>query len=89
MHGNVTDEEWTIFKEAYQFFAAHCDPPANQDEQAGDWWQETCNAVCAADRRRQGCPLMRHLLFGIFDYLEDKAKAKTEIWRKEKDVQKQ
>jgi hypothetical protein len=37
MHGNVTNEEWQIFKEAYQYFSDHCLPPANQDENAADW----------------------------------------------------
>ena len=27
MHGNVTNEEWQIFKEAYQYFSDHCLPP--------------------------------------------------------------
>lgn len=47
MHGNVTNEEWQIFKEAYQYFSDHCLPPANQDENAVDWW------MSAAQRKKE------------------------------------
>ncbi len=33
----VTSQERRIFREAYNYFSAHCDPPANQDEGAVAW----------------------------------------------------
>ena len=51
MHGNVTNEEWQIFKEAYQFFSDHCLPPANQDECAVDWWMSAAKDVGALDAK--------------------------------------
>lgn len=78
MHGNVTDLEWEIFREAYRFFAAHCDPPANQEETALSWWKQTATDVAAVDNQwKERNSLMRHLLVAIYEYLDDKAKEKT------------
>ena len=77
MHGNVTEEEWQIFKEAYQYFSNHCLPPANQDENAVDWWTEAAKALGALDLKWKDYPLMRCLLLGIYEYMECKAKEKT------------
>ena len=78
MHGNVTNEEYQIFREAYQFFANHCLPPANQDEEAIIWWTRTAAAVNCLNQKWKDYPLMRSLLLGIYEYLEHKAKEKTE-----------
>lgn len=77
MHGTVSNEEWDIFRDAYQFFAAHADPPANQDAHAVDWWTQTAQDVCELDNRWTEIPLMRRLLLGIYEYLDFKAKEKT------------
>lgn len=77
MHGNVTNEEWQIFKEAYQYFSDHCLPPANQDENAVDWWMSAAKDVGELDQKWKDYPLMRSLLLAIYEYLEFKAKEKT------------
>ena len=77
MHGNVTNEEWQIFKEAYQVFSDHCFPPANQDENAVEWWTSMATDVGALDQKWREYPLMRSLLLGIYEYIEFKAKEKT------------
>jgi len=77
MHGNVTNEEWQIFKEAYQYFSDHCLPPANQDENAADWWMSAAKDVGELDQKWKDYPLMRSLLLAIYEYMEFKAKEKT------------
>ena len=77
MHGKVTDQEWEIFKEAYQFFAEFCDPPANQDEACQEWWAASAKAVGALDSKWSEYPLMRSLLLAIYEYIDHKAKEKT------------
>jgi hypothetical protein len=77
MHGNVTNEEWQIFKEAYQYFSDHCLPPANQDENAVDWWMSAAKDVGELDQKWKDYPLMRSLLLAIYEYMEFKAKEKT------------
>lgn len=74
MHGNVTNEEWQVFKEAYQFFSDHCLPPANQDEDAVEWWMSAAKDVGELDAKWKDYPLMRSLLLGIYEYIEFKAK---------------
>ena len=78
MSGDITNEEREIFREAYQYFAAYCTPPANQDEEAVAWWTAAAKDVCTLDHKWQGYPLMRGLLLAIYEYMEHKAKEKTE-----------
>ncbi len=78
MSGDITNEEREIFREAYQYFAAYCTPPANQDEDAVAWWTAAAKDVCTLDHKWQGYPLMRGLLLAIYEYMEHKAKEKTE-----------
>lgn len=77
MHGNVTDEEWRMFRDVYQFFAAHCLPPANQDKDAAAWWTAAAAEVGILDQKWKGHPLPRGLLLAIYDVLDWKAKEKT------------
>lgn len=78
MHGKVTDQEWEIFRQAYLFFAEHCDPPANQDAAALPWWEHTVTDMAAVDNQwKERNPLMRDLLMAIYEYLDYKAKEKT------------
>ena len=77
MHGKVTNEEWEIFKEAYHFFSAHSEPPANQSDEAVAWWMQTAKDVVTVDSKWKEYPLMRSLLLGIYEYLEYKSKEKT------------
>jgi hypothetical protein len=65
MHGNVTNEEWQIFKEAYQYFSDHCLPPANQDENAVDWWMSAAKDVGELDQKWKDYP-MAQMLFPFF-----------------------
>ena len=69
MHGNVTNEEWQIFKEAYQYFSDYCMPPANQDENAADWWMSAAKDVGELDQKWKDYPLMRSLLLAIYEYI--------------------
>ena len=78
MNSDITNEEREIFREAYQYFASHCSPPANQDEDAVAWWTEAATDVCALDQKWKDYPLMRGLLLAIYEYLEHKSKEKTE-----------
>ena len=66
-----------IFKEAYQYFSDHCLPPANQDENAVDWWMSAAKDVGELDQKWKDYPLMRSLLLAIYEYMEFKAKEKT------------
>ena len=77
MHGKVTDQEWEIFKEAYQFFAEFCDPPANQEDDCIAWWTKAAKAIAAVDNKWKDYPLMRGLLLAIYEGIENKAKEKT------------
>ena len=78
MHGKVTDQEWEIFRQAYLFFSEHCDPPANQDEAAVLWWQQTAIDVASLDNQwKERNLLMRSLLVAIYEYLEYKAQEKN------------
>ena len=77
MHGNVTNEEWRIFAAAYQFFEAHCMPPANQDKAAFEWWTSAAIDVGTLDQVWVDYPLMRSLLMAIYEYIEWKAREKT------------
>ena len=51
MNSDITNEEREIFREAYQYFASHCSPPANQDEDAVAWWTAAATDVCALDQK--------------------------------------
>ena len=78
MNSDITNEEQEIFREAYQYFASHCSPPANQDEDAVAWWTAAATDVFALDQKWKDYPLMRGFLLAIYEYLEYKAKEKTE-----------
>ena len=75
MKSNVTQEEWQIFREAYQFFAAHACPPAPAETGAVVWWMNTASDMIKLDQQWKAYPLMRILLMAIYEYLELKAKA--------------
>jgi len=77
MHGSVTDEEWEIFREVYQYFAAHSDPPANQDIDAVTWWTNAATDIGVVDNKWPEHKLMRSLLMAVYEYIEYKAKEKT------------
>ena len=74
MHGRISDEEWDIYREAYQYLAEHIDPPAGQDAKAEAWWMAAAGNAAAVYRRWNGHPLMRCLLAAIYRYLGEKAK---------------
>ena len=77
MHNKMSDEEWEIFSEAYQFLADHINPPARQGAEAEAWWMAAAAHAAAIDRRRQGHPLMRRLLLAIYQYLAEKPKTEN------------
>ena len=78
MNSDITNEEREIFREAYQYFASHCNPPANQDEGVADWWKEAAEEICVLDKKWKEYPLMRGFLMAIYEYMEHKAREKTE-----------
>ena len=77
MTNEVTSMEKRIFREAFEFFARHCCPPANHEENAVDWWTAAAKDVADVDCKWTEYPLMRGLLLAIYEYMEYKAKEKT------------
>ena len=76
MHGRVTDDEWEIFKEAYQYLADRGVPPPSGSPEAAPWWRSAADDALAADRRWNGHPLMRGLLLALFEYLGKRGKTR-------------
>lgn len=77
MPDQVTNQERKIFREAYNYFSAHCDPPANQDEGAVAWWMAAVTDIAPLAQKWKDYPLMQNLLLAIYDYMDFKAKEKT------------
>ena len=77
MHGCVTHQERMIFREAFIFYTAYCNPPSNQSDDAVEWWAEAAREVGALDAKWQEYPLMRSLLIAIYEHMEFKAKEST------------
>lgn len=75
--GCVTHEDRLIFREAFTFFSKYCDPPANQYENAVEWWSDAAQDVGTLDAKWQEYPLMRNLLIAIYEHMEFKAKERT------------
>lgn len=78
MEQTLTSEEREIMRHAFIFLKTHCNPPANSDECAPDWWLQTVQEmgkVCAAWDNH---PLAGHIFLALIDYIEEKAKKKTE-----------
>lgn len=75
--GCVTREDRLIFREAFTFFSKYCDPPANQYENAVEWWSDAARDVGTLDAKWQEYPLMRSLLIAIYEHMEFKAKEST------------
>lgn len=74
----ITPEEKEIMRHAYVFLSTHCNPPANQETCACDWWLQTVQEMGQLSAVWNNHPLMMSLLMAILDYLEGKAKKKTE-----------
>lgn len=75
--GKISGQEREIFAQAYRFFEAHCDPPANQDESAVDWWMTTVQMMGDLSAKWKNHKLMDALLIAVLEYIEYKAKEKT------------
>lgn len=78
MEQNLTPEEREIMRHAFIFLKTHCNPPANSDGCAPDWWLQTVQEmgkVCAAWDNH---PLAGRVFLALIDYIEEKAKKKTE-----------
>ena len=74
----LTSEEREIMRHAFIFLKMHCNPPANSDESAPDWWLQAVQemgSVCAAWNNH---PLAGHIFLALIDYIEEKAKKKSE-----------
>ncbi len=77
MHGKTSEEEWNIFRDAYQYMAEHIDPPGCQGPEAEAWWMAAAADAAAICHRRGGHPLIRTLLAAIYDYLGEKSKRRS------------
>lgn len=77
MHGNVTDQEWEIFRQAFLFFKTFCAPPANQDEHAVTWWSRAAQSVGELSAQWHNHMLMDELLVAIYNYIGHKADKKS------------
>ena len=62
MHGKVNDDEWEIFRDAFRLYAAHCDPPENQAQDAEEWWLSMVKDTSEKAAKWNNHPLMM-LLF--------------------------
>ena len=78
MHGNVSDKEWEIWRDAYTFYAAHCNPPPNQNPIHEEWWKERAIEVGVLYNKWDSHKLMAGLLVAVYEYLGEIAKEKTE-----------
>ena len=74
----ISAEEKEIMRNAYIFLANHCNPPANQEACACDWWLQTVQEMGQLSLVWNNHPLMMSLLIAIIDYLDGKANKKTE-----------
>ncbi|MBR0391421.1 MAG: hypothetical protein IJK38_03770 [Oscillospiraceae bacterium] len=74
----ISPEETEIMRSAYIFLSKHCNPPANQDEEAPDWWLQTVQEMAQVCTAWDNHPLIGPVLLAIIDYLEIKAKKKSE-----------
>lgn len=78
MEEKLTFEEREIMRNAFVFLRNHCNPPANQDENACDWWMqaaEEAGQVCGAWNNH---PLAIEVFVALYSYIDGKAKKKTE-----------
>ena len=78
MHGNVTDEQWEMWRDAYTFFAAYCNPPPNQDDEAPVWWDKPNGEIGTLYAKWNRHPLIEKLLVATYEYINEVAKEKTE-----------
>ena len=74
----ILPEETEIMRSAYVFLSKHCNPPANQDEEAPDWWLQTIQDMGKAYAVWDNHPLAGHIFLALIDYIEEKAKKKSE-----------
>ena len=77
MHDCVTHQERMIFREAFIFYSSYCNPPSNRSDEAVEWWSDAAREVGALDAKWREYPLMRSLLFAIYDYIGTKTDEKT------------
>jgi len=78
MEQRITPEEREIMRHAYVFLETHCDPPANQEEGACDWWIQAAQEMAQVCSAWNNHPLAMAVLIAIYDYVGEKAKKKTE-----------
>ena len=74
----MTFEEQEIMRNAYVFLKNHCNPPANQEANACDWWMQAVlelGQVCEAWNNH---PLAKEVFMALYAYIEGKARKKTE-----------
>lgn len=78
MHGKVNDDEWEIFRDAFRLYAAHCDPPENQAQDAEEWWLSMVKDTSEKAAKWNNHPLMLLLFRAVTEYVEQKAAGKTQ-----------
>lgn len=72
MHGKVNDDEWEIFRDAFRLYAAHCDPPENQAQDAEEWWLSMVKDTSEKAAKWNNHPLMMLLFRAVTEYVEQK-----------------
>ena len=78
MHGKVNDDEWEIFRDAFRLYAAHCDPPEHQAQDAEEWWLSMVKDASEKAAKWNNHPLMMLLFRAVTEYVEQKAAGKTQ-----------
>ena len=77
MNGQVSSIEKAAFRMAFEYYARHCDPPANQETDAYSWWCDANNDAAPLYDEWKKCELGQELLLAVHGYIEKKAKAKS------------
>ena len=72
----LTDDEFRILQEVWQYLAEHHDPPGSQEPGAEAWWLAAAEDMRVTDLRWKGHPLMRGLLSALYTYLAGMTEAR-------------
>jgi len=78
MEQAMTYEEQEIMRNAFIFLKNHCNPPANSDDHAVDWWTQAAQEMATVCHAWNNHPLAMEVFVAIYDYIGEKAKMKSE-----------
>lgn len=74
MNQSLTPEEHEIMRHAFIFLKTHCNPPANSDDKAIEWWTQSYREMGAVSSAWNNHPLAIHVLIALMNYIEEKAR---------------